>query len=193
MKDGWFNAKIMGYGLSQSKEPGREQYAIGFEIVDGESKGETIVWYGGTDTDAALEYTIKNIRRAGGTGSLDAIEFARPTVRIMVETQEYNGKTRQKVAALAAAGGGVKTMEPAAAKSVAARLADKVKAIDARIGSGAARPAPSPASWGTSGHGANAKHTAPRDDFGGGDDHYTADADDVPFISQADTIRDRLR
>lgn len=69
-----------------------------------------------------------------------------------------------------------------------------------RLSVSADRRAPSTSrpAWGTSGHGNSAKHAVGDDGGGDGYGDGTADAyqdanDDVPFISQRDDIRARLR
>lgn len=130
MIDGWHNGKPVSYGLAPGKngELDREtaQFAIAFEIVDGPALGETITWYGGFKSDAALAYTEKALRACGFIGPIDTIDRAAlsdAAVRIKIETETYNGKTRQKVKAIGAgSGGAIKTADAGQARSFAASL-----------------------------------------------------------------------
>lgn len=185
-KQGWVSARPVAWGLSGedlSKDP---QFAIAFEIVEGEDEGKKITWYGTFASDAAFEYTVKAMKRCGWTGTdLTAVELAEAPVSILIEEEEYNGKWRTKVKGIGNGGGGVKQMDPNAAKAFAAKMANRIKAFDLKNGTAAPakRPAPSgqqrtPAPYGRSGHGNSAKHSAPDDDFDGYSD---PGADDIPF------------
>lgn len=166
---GWHSAKITGYGLSGEPTRERAQFAVGFEIIDGPSAGQTITFYGGFKSDAARDFTEKTLKKCAWNGDYEHPELTDAPVRILVEDDEYNGQVRQKVKAVsdktARGGGAFKPMDPEAAKSFAAIISGKPAAP------AASRAAPRP--YGTSGYGANAKHTAPREP---GDDY-----DDVPF------------
>ncbi len=134
-QSGWVSAYARAWGLSgedMSKDP---QFAIAFEILEGSDTGKTITWYGTFASDAAFEYTMKAIRRCGWTGSdLNNVELAETPVSILIEEEEYNGKVRTKVKAIGNGGGGVKTMDPNAAKSFAAKMAGRIKAFDLKNG-----------------------------------------------------------
>lgn len=179
IENGWHSAKIMGYGLSGEPTRDKAQFAIGFKIVEGSAAGQSITFYGGFKSDAARDFTEKTLNKCGWNGDYEHPELTDAVVRILVETDEYNGKTRQQVKAVSdksrGSGGAFKPMDPEAAKSFAAMLSGKTE-----------RPQQKPpAAWGKSGFGANAKHTAPREpgDDGYGDGRYDAyhDADDPAF------------
>jgi hypothetical protein len=135
--EGWVSAKPSAWGLSPDRAPGKEQFAIGFEIVEGPDTGKRITWYGGFVSDEATDYTIGTIKKCGWTGSdLSNVELVEEPVRILIEYETYEGKTRAKVKAVGANGGGFKTMDPVQAKSFAAKMANRVKAFDMKHGTG---------------------------------------------------------
>lgn len=125
----WQEACIVSYGVKPSDDgdPNRTQFAIEFETAHGK-----ITWYGGFSTDKATEYTLKTLQKCGGTGfDLNAMKLTPAPLRILVEEDTYNGKTRQKVKAVSAGGG--KAVDPAAAKSASAALAARIKAAQSRL------------------------------------------------------------
>lgn len=163
-QSGWVSAYARAWGLSgedMSKDP---QFAIAFEILEGPDTGKTITWYGGFGSDAAFEYTMKAIRRCGWTGSdINNVELAETPVSILIEEEEYNGKVRTKVKAIGnGGGGGIKSMDPNAAKSFAAKMAGRIKAFDLKNGGppkAAARP--------SNGRSAPSRQPGEDDDFPG--------------------------
>lgn len=62
-------------------------------------RGETITWYGGMASDKAFGYTVKQLTNAGWTSDdfADVGMIAGAEVEIVVEDDEYQGKTRQRV------------------------------------------------------------------------------------------------
>lgn len=176
--EGKYKARPIAWGLSESKN-GHEQFAIGFEIIDGQP-GDTITWYGGFSNDQATDITIKGIKACGWTGSdLSNVDLPGTEVQLVIIHEEYpagSGKVNPRVKFINGPGQGIKQMDPNKQKAFALKMQQRIKAFDAKNGAPAARSAPAP--YGTSGHGANAKHTAPQDDDS-----------DIPFISQADTVR----
>lgn len=121
MKDGWHTVKIMAYGLSGESSRDKAQFAIGFESV--ETPGDGITFYGGFKSDAAQDFTEKVLNKCGWNGDYEKPELTEAPVRILVETETYNGKTRQKVKAVAkSGGGGFKPMEPGSLAAFAKSL-----------------------------------------------------------------------
>ena len=78
---------------------GTEQVAVVFEVVeDGEFQGERIAWFG-FFTEATAERTIQALRVCGWTGDDlgDLSGFDANEVELVVEHEEYQGKTTAKV------------------------------------------------------------------------------------------------
>jgi len=78
---------------------GTEQVAVTFEVVeDGEFQGERIAWFG-FFTEATAERTIQALRVCGWTGDdlSDLSGFDANEVELVVEHEEYQGKTTAKV------------------------------------------------------------------------------------------------
>jgi hypothetical protein len=159
--NGYYDANMVTWGLIESKsESNPEQFAIEFEIAEGEHAGETITWFG-FFSDAAFPYTMEKIRKAGLVGD-DLRKLARSsdgTVRIGVKVEEYNGEARAKVSSIG--GGSVvasKALPADRAASFSERMRSRIKAWDAQSGTttGAAAQKPAAARNG-SGAGARAR------------------------------------
>lgn len=126
---GTYKARGMDAALSTTKS-GREQVGVRFELVD--HPGETIIWYG-YFTDGTFERTIKSLRACGWRGDdlSDLSGIGAMEVQIVVEHEEYNGKTRAKVRWVNGAGSGGIPNQLAAdkAKSFAERMRESVAEI----------------------------------------------------------------
>jgi hypothetical protein len=105
---GKFRARAQEWGIGEAKT-GTFQVGVVFELLDQEP-GTTITWYGAL-TDAALEWTMKALRNMGWQGDdvteldgngghLDANE-----VQLVVDEEEWEGKTRTKVKFVNSMGG----------------------------------------------------------------------------------------
>lgn len=141
--EGKYKARPTAWGLSESKN-GHEQFAIGFEIVDGSEAGSTITWYGGFVNDMAVDITIKGIKACGWTGSdLSNVDLPGTEVQLVIVHEEYNGKVSAKVKFINGPGQGIKQMDPNKQKTFALKMRDRIKAFDAKNGTGA--PAAKPA------------------------------------------------
>lgn len=114
MADGtWHTAKITSCGMSGEASRDRAQFAIVFEIVDGPKKGETIRFYGGFKSDAAQDFTEKQLAACEWNGDYVNPVLTDKPVRICIEPDTYNGQTRDKVRSIAKQkAGGFKPMEP---------------------------------------------------------------------------------
>jgi hypothetical protein len=132
MKDGKYLAVAIDTALAVS-DNGTEQVAVQFRLSGGqEDAGQTITWYGYC-TDAAMERTVKGLRNMGWTGN-DVSVFECPTenevsqllpneVQLVLQTEEYNGHERLKVAWVNKIGIAVKNkLEGSAAKALGARM-----------------------------------------------------------------------
>jgi hypothetical protein len=140
---------------------GKEQIAVQFEFLD--PAGEKLTWYG-YFTDAAFDRTIESLRACGWTGSsLD--EFSADhlpagfgnQVELVVQHEEYQGKTQVRIAFVNSIGGGValkSAMDAAQARAFAAKMKGRIAALTGGVPPAAkpapkavpkARPAPAPA------------------------------------------------
>lgn len=143
--EGKYKARPTAWGLSESKN-GNEQFAIGFEIVEGSEVGSTITWYGGFSNDEATEITIKGIKACGWTGSdLSNVDLPGTEVELVIRHETYNGQTRAKVKFINGPGQGIKQMDPNRAKSFALKMQQRIKAFDAKNGTGSSAQAQKPA------------------------------------------------
>lgn len=141
-EQGWVKAVPTAWGLS-GEEIGKEQFAIAFKILEGADTNKTITWYGTFASDAAFEYTVKQIKKCGWTGSdLSTAELAEEPVSILIEDEEFEGKVRTKVKAVGSGGGGVKQMDPNRARTFALKMQQRIKAFDAKNGTGSSATKP---------------------------------------------------
>lgn len=139
---------------------GKEQIAVQFEFLD--PAGEKLTWYG-YFTDAAFDRTIESLRACGWTGSsLDEFSadhlpagFANQ-VELVVQHEEYQGKTQVRIAFVNSIGSGValkSAMDAAQARAFAAKMKGRIAALSggippAKVAPKAVprpRPAPAPA------------------------------------------------
>jgi hypothetical protein len=97
-------ARAIGAAIGKAST-GTHQIAIEFEFLD-ETGGIT---YYGPLSDAAFDYTMKAIRAAGFQGddlaNLESLCGETPEVVLVIEPEEYNGKTTRKVKFINSAGG----------------------------------------------------------------------------------------
>lgn len=143
--EGKFRAKSRKAEMGESSNK-NEQVGIEFEIVDGETKGQRLPYYG-SFTEAAMAITIKAMRTAGWKGD-DVTELSSlsredvPIVELVVEHEEWDGKTRAKVKWVNSAGG-VSMKNPLSQEkksSLAARMRAAVASVDQDLrSSGAAQ------------------------------------------------------
>lgn len=128
-------AKATEWALGET-DKGNEQIAVNFDILTPDAEVSTIVWYG-YFTDKTWERTVESLRHMGWTGTdladvngLDANE-----VELVVEDETYEGKTFPRVRWVnKPGGGGIALKAPLTgdrAKSFAAQMKDKIKALDA--------------------------------------------------------------
>lgn len=145
--EGKYKARPTAWGLSESKN-GSEQFAIGFEILDGPEAGSTITWYGSFANDMAVDISIKSIKACGWTGSdLSNVDLPGTEVELVIVHDEYpkgSGKMSAKVKFINGPGQGIKHMDAAKGKAFALKMQQRIKAFDAKNGTPAA-PAARPA------------------------------------------------
>src|ERR1043166_3482315 len=108
-------------------DKGTEQVAVEFEILEGEDAGEFITWYG-FFTDDTEDRSTESLRNCGWKGEedTDLQGMGSRKVQLVVEDENYQGKTHSRVRWVNRAGGnGVrlkKTMQPEIGRMLAARL-----------------------------------------------------------------------
>lgn len=129
LKAGTYNAKGVRaqLGLTQN---GKEQVAVELAIIDeGDCFGQRITWYG-YFTERTTERTLDSLRHLGWAGddlfNLDGVD--QNEVSIVVEEEEYDGKTRLKVQWVNAKGGLAlqRPMDDAQAQAFAHRMRGEV-------------------------------------------------------------------
>lgn len=108
--------------------------------------GQTIVWYGYL-SEGAMKSTVKGLRACGWQGDNleDLSTVGANQVELVIENEEYDGKTRSKVRWVNQPGGNRVLLDPSKKKSIAAQLRGQIRAIDAENGTAqkpAARPQP---------------------------------------------------
>jgi hypothetical protein len=97
MITGRFRAKCVNWEWCYTKA-NNEQIACTLQILEGEHEGESLTWFG-SFTEKAERWTLEALRNMGWPkdshlhqlGKLDA------EVSIVVEADEYQGKTRSRV------------------------------------------------------------------------------------------------
>jgi hypothetical protein len=132
--------------FGRSKVKGTLQAAVMFAILDeGSYRGRRLRWMG-YFTDDSVDRTIEALRLCGFKGD-ELSELPRQKldqeVSITVEHEEYDGKTRAKVAWVNAAGGGMKMANPLNAtelRQFSAKYKAKVRSKPAVDGPKAAPP-----------------------------------------------------
>lgn len=111
---------------------GKEQVAIELEILEGEPKGQRVTWHG-YFTDATFDRTIESLRLLGwqGTDLSDLSGVGLNEVSIVIEHEQYDGKTRARVQWINAVGGIAlkERLDPGQAAAFAARMKGKILAL----------------------------------------------------------------
>jgi hypothetical protein len=131
---GTFNARGVSAGLGFTSN-GAPQVAVELKVLDEGFVGETITWFG-YFTEGTHERTIESLRTLGWKGDdLDNLDgIADNDVRIVLDEEEYDGKTRLKVKWINKAGGlALKTpMTPEQARAFARQMKGAVLASSAK-------------------------------------------------------------
>lgn len=101
MEPGTYRAKVVGAAFGYSNS-GNEQIGVKFETKQGD-----IMWYG-YFSPAAMPYTLERLKTCGlpDNNLIKADEMVGTEVDIIVEHEEYDGKTRLKVQWINPIGGG---------------------------------------------------------------------------------------
>jgi hypothetical protein len=147
IQDGVYAASPVTAALGYTKG-GKE--CVGVEFLLTES-GKHMTWYG-YFTEATTERTIESLRICGWNGNdlgdLTEIGSGEPIeVSLVIETEEWEGKTRQKVQWVNRAGGLAmgSPLNADQARAFGARMKGAVLAFDQKTGSPAKKSAPRPA------------------------------------------------
>ena len=178
---GTFTARAVEGALGETSN-GSPQIAVELQVLDDGYTGETITWFG-YFTEKTTARTMESLRILGwktdDLSNLDGI--TENEVKIVVVEDEYDGKTRLKVNWINRPGGlALKSpMTPDKARGFAAQMKGAAVLSRGSAPKPAGRPAPPGATrYGTSGHGANLKHTTTPEQersMGGGTE------DEIPF------------
>ena len=133
-------ARALTAVLSETKK-GDPQVVVDFQLLDIEGQSPHIAWYG-YFTDKTMDRTIETLRLCGWKGSdLNSLDgLGDNEVSIVLETEEYEGKARQKVQWVNRAGGLAMANPLSAdqAKAFAAKMRGAVLAFDQKAGKPAA-------------------------------------------------------
>jgi hypothetical protein len=135
--EGTFSAVARGGTLSESENKKTPQVVVSFEITTAEHAGTTINWFGFL-TDKTTERTIESLRYAGWKGSdlsdlSDLSKSDTPVVELVIEHEEYEGKTRPKVQWVNRVGRAGKALPAEQAKTLAARMRGAIAAVDQKL------------------------------------------------------------
>lgn len=148
----YYRAKASS-GILGETSGGKPEVAVAFNILTEGATHTQLTWHG-YFTEATQERTIESLRIAGFAGDdLTAFEGGydfpsdAPEVELVVEDEEYEGKTRTKVQWVNRAGGpAVKTaLTGDKAKAFAAAMKGAFRAFDASNGKRAAPAKPTTA------------------------------------------------
>jgi hypothetical protein len=108
LSPGYYRARAVEYALGKTQN-GTRQVAVRFEVLDeqGAPGGERVTWYG-YFTEKTAERTLESLQYCGWEGDdvTDLTGIERNEVQIVVEHEEYEGKTNARVAWVNRAGGG---------------------------------------------------------------------------------------
>lgn len=147
LPNGTYRARATQGVLGESKS-GKEQVVVQFELLEPDYANQTISWYG-FFTDATCERTFESLRIMGwqGTNLDDLTGVDANEVSLVIENEEWEGKTRAKVRWVNAVGGMglLAPLAPDKAKAFAARMRGRVLAFDQSQAMGGKKAAPAQA------------------------------------------------
>lgn len=170
--EGQYPAKAIEHELGYAKESGNEYIAVQFEIIGGKFHGMNVSWKG-FFTEKTIDRTLESLRYCGWKGdnilNLNAEGFGENLVNIVVQHNEYNGKTYANVAWVNRTGRPLvkDQLDDAQKKSFAQRIKGNVLRVDKNLAEGP----PVPSSDNVQ------QNPPPHSD----DDAPPADFDDLPF------------
>lgn len=144
-KPGQYVAKIISYGIAEPKDATKKpEVRLTFEFDENGTNRQ--VNYKGFLTDAAAEYTIKNLITCGmKSDKLSSLTqpgaFENKEISITVEHEEYNGKTYARVKWINDLGGSkFKALTPEIAERSLDHFSAYVKGMRAEMGAPAPKP-----------------------------------------------------
>lgn len=151
ISQGTYRARPKSATLSVSGS-GKEQVSVVFDLLDPGFEGQTLQWWGYFSSDKAVEIAVKALRTCGWQGNdLQDLTSVDPEceVELVVELEEYEGKTRPKVKWVNAPGGPTAPpLEAQKAKAFAASMKARIAALEGgapRTTTRKPAPAPKPA------------------------------------------------
>lgn len=137
MQDGIYKGRARTWALAESPEKKTPEVAVEFEFTSPGFEGQSSTWHGYL-SEKAFDRTIESLRICGWTGDdlADLAGLDTNEVNLVVKNEEYNGKTYPKIQFVNRPGGlAVKEpMAPDKAKSFAASMRSRIRAIDAANG-----------------------------------------------------------
>ncbi len=166
---GEYPVKCINHRIGQAGTK-TEQIGVRLQIVDGEYKGKSMLWYG-FFTDKAIETTIKAMRALGFTGNelKDCSSMYMGTAMAVVEHETgEDGKTRSRVRWI---NGADVMMKEAYEGNDLAAFSARMRGAFARMPGGAPAAAPQD----DRGPSRDTRQSAPRDDRGNGQQRSFAD------------------
>ena len=124
MQEGRFKARACSWGLGYTST-GKEQVAVELKLTEEVFTGERITWYG-YFTEGTQERTFESLRALGWEGDdlSNLTGLDKNEVSIVVQGEEYQGRTSLKVKFINPLGGLAlkETMTPDQAKAFARRM-----------------------------------------------------------------------
>ena len=128
--NGVYKAQTKDRQLTQTSK-GLPQAAIEFELLEPGWPGKRMTYFG-SFSEAAFPHTAKALRASGWKGSdLSDMSGDMLEVSLVIENEEYEGKTRAKVKWVNAPGGiNAKPLPPAEAKQFAQQMKARFLAFD---------------------------------------------------------------
>lgn len=139
IENGTYEAKPMPGAALGMTGNGKECVGVEFEFVGQDGQTHYLPWYG-YFTEKTTERTIESLRFCGWTGTdlgnLSEIGQADVKVNIVVENEEYEGKTRAKIQWVNRAGGLAlaNPLDDNQRKAFAAKMKGAVLSFDQKSG-----------------------------------------------------------
>lgn len=134
---GTYQAVASGTQWGTAGEDNKKQIVVAFRLLDGPQVGQSISWFG-YFTTKTWERTVEALRLCGWKGTdLENLGSLDQKVELVIEHEEYEGKTRARVQWVNKLGGGqVKLknpMSPTEVRGFAAMMKDRcaqIKEVD---------------------------------------------------------------
>lgn len=132
---GKYVAKAIDAALGKAGT-GTYQLAVNLQVQEGEHKDKCIIWFGYL-SENALPYTVEAMTALGWSGDdvTDLKGITANEVQIVVDSEEYEGRTRSKVQYVNKLGGGPIVKERLGAdeeRALAAKLKGRIAAMRAK-------------------------------------------------------------